>query len=179
MEFWRCSLFQTQWWQTLCSTIVSDPVVTDIVQALFKELASNEACMGPLQHRLLPTLVSILQAEPGKVALGLPPVSVTHYYRQLVFHWGNFVSFNNWHIDNKLYGLGQLEDLIFCVLLVTHTCNVWGYMLFHICLSIQRHSKHSVDTLIIRKSEKYLEMAFLVTQLSFTILLLPDLIIKG
>ena len=50
-----------------------------IVQDIFKELAGNEACAGPLEHRLLPTLVSILQA-PDKVPVSLPPVShhVTH-----------------------------------------------------------------------------------------------------
>ncbi|XP_052781923.1 importin-9-like [Mya arenaria] len=54
----------------------SDPVITSIVQDLFKELAVNDTCMLPLQQRLLPTLVSILQAEEGKVALGLPSVAL-------------------------------------------------------------------------------------------------------
>ena len=45
-----------------------------IVQDIFKELAGNEACAGPLEHRLLPTLISILQA-PDKVPGSLPPVS--------------------------------------------------------------------------------------------------------
>ena len=53
---------------------VSDPVVVNIVQDIFKKLAGNEACAGPLEHRLLPTLVSILQA-PDKVPVSLPPVS--------------------------------------------------------------------------------------------------------
>ena len=51
----------------------SDPVVVNIVQDIFKELADNEACASPLEHRLLPTLVSILQA-PDKVRVSLPPV---------------------------------------------------------------------------------------------------------
>ena len=54
---------------------ILDPVIVSIVQDMFKELALNEACMMPLQQRLLPTLVSILQAGPDKVALGLPSVS--------------------------------------------------------------------------------------------------------
>ncbi|XP_060587837.1 importin-9-like [Ruditapes philippinarum] len=54
----------------------SDPVVTSIVQEIFKELALNDSCMGPLQHRLLPTIVSILQASPDKVAVGLPSVAL-------------------------------------------------------------------------------------------------------
>ena len=56
--------------------LFSDPVVVNIVQDIVKELAGNEACVGPLEHRLLPILVSILQA-PDKVPVSLPPVS--HY----------------------------------------------------------------------------------------------------
>ena len=58
----------------LLDALFSDPVVVNIVQDIFKELAGNEACAGPLEHRLLPTLVSILQA-PDKVPVSLPPVS--------------------------------------------------------------------------------------------------------
>ncbi|KAL5011617.1 hypothetical protein ScPMuIL_010168 [Solemya velum] len=54
----------------------SDPVIVSIVQELFKELSSNESCMEPLQQRLLPTLVSILQATSDKVPLGLPAVAL-------------------------------------------------------------------------------------------------------
>ena len=61
---------------------ILDPVIVSIVQDMFKELALNEACMMPLQQRLLPTLVSILQAGPDKVALGLPSVS-KHVEHQL------------------------------------------------------------------------------------------------
>lgn len=53
----------------------SDPVVISIVQDIFKELAGNESCIGPVEQRLLPTLVSILQS-PDKVPLGLPAVSL-------------------------------------------------------------------------------------------------------
>ncbi|KAL3853056.1 hypothetical protein ACJMK2_016638 [Sinanodonta woodiana] len=53
-----------------------DPVIASIVQDIFKELAENESCMGALQQRLLPTLVSILQATSDKVPLGLPSVSL-------------------------------------------------------------------------------------------------------
>ncbi|KAH3881360.1 importin-9-like isoform X2 [Dreissena polymorpha] len=54
----------------------SDPVISNIVQDMFKELALNEACMLPLQQRLLPTLISILQAGQDKVAVGLPSVAL-------------------------------------------------------------------------------------------------------
>ena len=44
--------------------------------------------------------------------------------------------------------LGQSENWIFCVPLVTPTWNVWRNVLSRICRSIRRHFKHSVDTLI-------------------------------
>lgn len=58
----------------------------NIVQDIFKALAGNESCAGPLEHRLLPTLVSILQA-PDKVPVSLPPVSqlVSPYNKQTVY----------------------------------------------------------------------------------------------
>lgn len=56
----------------------SDPVITNIVQDIFRELAENEGCMAPLQQRLLPTLVSILQAGQDKVSAGLPSVSYSY-----------------------------------------------------------------------------------------------------
>ncbi|WAR26205.1 IPO9-like protein [Mya arenaria] len=62
--------------ETLSMVLSVNPVITSIVQDLFKELAVNDTCMLPLQQRLLPTLVSILQAEEGKVALGLPSVAL-------------------------------------------------------------------------------------------------------
>lgn len=65
-----CIQFLNIYW----SCLFSDPVVVNIVQEIFKELAGNESCAGPLEHRLLPTLVSILQA-PDKVPVSLPPVS--------------------------------------------------------------------------------------------------------
>ncbi|XP_074593003.1 importin 9 [Brevipalpus obovatus] len=38
----------------------SDPVLISITQDIFKELSKNEECIIPLQQRLIPTLVSIL-----------------------------------------------------------------------------------------------------------------------
>ena len=49
-------------------------MVVSIVQDIFKVLAQNDLCRGPLEERLLPTLVSILQSA-DKVPLGLPVVS--------------------------------------------------------------------------------------------------------
>ena len=54
----------------------SDPVVISLTQEIFKELCKNEACIGPVQHRLLPTLISILNAQPDKVPLGIQSVKM-------------------------------------------------------------------------------------------------------
>ena len=58
-----------------------DPVVASLAQDIFKELAQIEACQDPMQMRLIPTLVSIMQAPPDKIPSGLcavrpPPVCV-------------------------------------------------------------------------------------------------------
>ncbi|KAG1698140.1 Importin-9 [Nymphon striatum] len=46
----------------------SDPVITSITQEIFKSLCQNELCVSPLQVRLLPTLISIINAPEDKVA---------------------------------------------------------------------------------------------------------------
>ncbi|XP_031423786.1 importin-9 [Clupea harengus] len=49
----------------------NDPVVASLAQDIFKELAQIEACQDPMQMRLIPTLVSIMQAPPDKIPSGL------------------------------------------------------------------------------------------------------------
>uniref|UniRef100_A0A4W4F5V3 Importin N-terminal domain-containing protein n=1 Tax=Electrophorus electricus TaxID=8005 RepID=A0A4W4F5V3_ELEEL len=49
----------------------NDPVVASLAQDIFKELAQIEACQGPMQMRLIPTLVSIMQAPTDKIPSGL------------------------------------------------------------------------------------------------------------
>ncbi|XP_041083190.1 importin-9-like [Polyodon spathula] len=49
----------------------NDPVVASLAQDIFKELAQIEACQGPMQMRLIPTLVSIMQAPSDKIPSGL------------------------------------------------------------------------------------------------------------
>uniref|UniRef100_A0A8C7ZPS0 Importin 9 n=1 Tax=Oryzias sinensis TaxID=183150 RepID=A0A8C7ZPS0_9TELE len=49
----------------------NDPVVASSAQDIFKELAQIEGCQGPMQMRLIPTLVSIMQAPPDKIPTGL------------------------------------------------------------------------------------------------------------
>lgn len=53
----------------------SDPVVASLAQDIFKELSQIEACQGPMQMRLIPTLVSIMQAPADKIPAGLCAVS--------------------------------------------------------------------------------------------------------
>lgn len=54
----------------------SDPVITSLVQDIFKELSQNELCQQPLQQRLLPTLNSILNAPSDKIPMGLQAVAL-------------------------------------------------------------------------------------------------------
>ncbi|EPY89521.1 importin-9 [Camelus ferus] len=49
----------------------NDPVVASLAQDIFKELSQIEACQGPMQMRLIPTLVSIMQAPTDKIPAGL------------------------------------------------------------------------------------------------------------
>lgn len=50
-------------------------MVASLAQDIFKELAQIEGCQGPMQMRLIPTLVSIMQAPPDKIPTGLCAVS--------------------------------------------------------------------------------------------------------
>ncbi|XP_029288165.1 LOW QUALITY PROTEIN: importin-9 [Cottoperca gobio] len=54
----------------------NDPVVASLAQDIFKELAQIEGCQGPMQMRLIPTLVSIMQAPPDKIPSGLCAPSI-------------------------------------------------------------------------------------------------------
>ncbi|KAK5608766.1 Importin 9 [Crenichthys baileyi] len=54
----------------------NDPVVAALAQDIFKELAQIEGCQGPMQMRLIPTLISIMQAPPDKIPSGLCATSV-------------------------------------------------------------------------------------------------------
>ncbi|CAF96488.1 unnamed protein product, partial [Tetraodon nigroviridis] len=60
----------------LACFLSSDPVVASLAQDIFKELAQIEGCQGPMQMRLIPTLVSIMQAPPDKIPSGLCATSV-------------------------------------------------------------------------------------------------------
>ncbi|EEC02476.1 importin, putative [Ixodes scapularis] len=49
----------------------SDPVLVSICQDIFKELCHNSLCCSQLQQRLLPTIISILQAPLDKIPSGI------------------------------------------------------------------------------------------------------------
>lgn len=57
---------------------IIDPVLTSLVQDIFKVLSQTEGCLLPLQTRLVPTLVSILNphGEAKTVAPGLQAVAL-------------------------------------------------------------------------------------------------------
>jgi hypothetical protein len=50
---------------------LSDPILVTLVQDVLRVVSQTEGCLQPLQTRLVPTLVSILDAHEDKVALGL------------------------------------------------------------------------------------------------------------
>lgn len=54
----------------------SDPVLTSLAQDIFKVVSLTPGCGAPLEARLVPTLVSILDAAGDKVALGLQAVAL-------------------------------------------------------------------------------------------------------
>ncbi|MEE6493116.1 hypothetical protein FKM82_016744 [Ascaphus truei] len=54
----------------------NDPVVASLAQDIFKELAQIEGCQGAMQMRLIPTLVSIMQAPADKIPPGLCATSI-------------------------------------------------------------------------------------------------------
>lgn len=61
------------------SLFLLDPVVASLAQDIFKELALIEPCQGPMQMRLIPTLVSIMQAPADKIPSGLCAVCIIFF----------------------------------------------------------------------------------------------------
>lgn len=60
-------------------------MVASLAQDIFKELAQIEGCQGPMQMRLIPTLVSIMQAPPDKIPSGLCAVSLQGHKKTQVY----------------------------------------------------------------------------------------------
>jgi len=59
----------------LCLHLFTDPLLVSLAQDVFTVLAKNEQCIVPLQQRLLPTLLSVLQATSDKLPFGMQSVS--------------------------------------------------------------------------------------------------------
>ena len=53
----------------------ADPLIVGLACDVFRVLSENPACVGPVQTRLVPTLVSILNATPDKIPMGMQSVS--------------------------------------------------------------------------------------------------------
>lgn len=42
----------------------SDPTILDLCQDIFKDLTQNPNCIGPLQTRIIPTIMSMMAITP-------------------------------------------------------------------------------------------------------------------
>lgn len=71
-----------------CHTLL-DHLIVSLAEDVFKVLAKNPACFSPVLQRLLPTLVSILQAPVDKIPMGMQAVSLPSQSWRLIFdlHW--------------------------------------------------------------------------------------------
>jgi len=67
-NYWLCSLYG------MVLAVLTDPLLVSLAQDVFTVLAKNELCISALQQRLLPTLLSILQATSDKVPFGMQSV---------------------------------------------------------------------------------------------------------
>ena len=53
-----------------------DPVLTSLAQDVFKVISQTPEALAPLQTRLVPTLVSIMESQAEKVSPGLQAVAL-------------------------------------------------------------------------------------------------------
>ena len=74
---------------TVSPCLVADPMLVSLSQDLIGVLADNPGCIEPVQQRVLPTIISILQATDDKVPTGLQ--SVSQHQRWLTY-WGHQVA---------------------------------------------------------------------------------------
>ena len=63
-----------------CIIVLTDPLLVSYAQDVFTVLAKNDQCIVSLQQRLLPTLLSILQATTDKLPFGMQSVSTDLSY---------------------------------------------------------------------------------------------------
>ncbi|XP_064607438.1 importin-9-like [Liolophura sinensis] len=54
----------------------NDPLVVSLTEDIIKVLSENEGCRQLLQQRLVPTLISIIQAPSDRIPVGLPPIAL-------------------------------------------------------------------------------------------------------
>lgn len=54
----------------------SDPLIVSLSQDIFTVLVKNDLCICPLQHRLVPTMLTILQSPVDKLPLGMQSVAL-------------------------------------------------------------------------------------------------------
>ena len=74
---------------TVSPCLVADPMLVSLSQDLIGVLADNPGCIEPVQQRVLPTIISILQATDDKVPTGLQ--SVSQHQRWLTY-WDHQVA---------------------------------------------------------------------------------------
>uniref|UniRef100_A0A3B3IEN4 Importin 9 n=1 Tax=Oryzias latipes TaxID=8090 RepID=A0A3B3IEN4_ORYLA len=90
----------------------NDPVVASSAQDIFKELAQIEGCQGPMQMRLIPTLVSIMQAPPDKIPTGLCAVrNEFQVFKPSLHHFKAFCFFQNGGECLRAYVSVSLEQI--------------------------------------------------------------------
>lgn len=53
---------------------LSDPLIVGLACDIFRVLSENQSCVDPVQTRLIPTLVSILNAPTDKIPSGMQSV---------------------------------------------------------------------------------------------------------
>jgi len=79
---------------------VTDPLLVSLAHDVFTVLAKNERCIVALQQRLLPTLLSVLQATSDKLPFGMQSVSADLCSLKTVRH-----QLVNWHSSTGSFTL--------------------------------------------------------------------------
>ena len=77
-------------------SVVVDPLILDMTSDIFRVLSSNKQCVGSLQARLVPTLVSILTAPLDKIPLGMQSVCRNGNANLYIFIFVLFFSRQHW-----------------------------------------------------------------------------------
>ena len=62
-----------------CAAAIVDPLVVSLASDIFRSLCENAACVDAVQARLVPTIVSILNAPLEKIPMGMQAVCMAFY----------------------------------------------------------------------------------------------------